>query len=212
MVKIRHHVIFLKMSVTVLLAGKFICPDSVNGFCREERCNLLLLPEKTRQYIPDVFFVDLIRRISMVDGFLKVVGRRGGSERNACDIFLALFLQFLGKLGRLSYAHQQHPRGQRIQRPGMAYLQIFLMEMPARSPFQLPDHVCRRPPVRLVHRDDYPTWKVAHVAGELAAKENLVRYQNLFFHYTGILSIRLWWRPPSNWVESHVFRMRVAIG
>ena len=49
-------------------------------------------------------------------------------------------------------------------------------------------------------------------AGELAAKENLVRYQNLFFHYTGILSIRLWWRPPSNWVESHVFRMRVAIG
>ena len=113
---------------------------------------------------------------------------------------------------RISYAHQQHPRGQRIQRPGMAYLQIFLPEMPARSPFQLPDHVCRRPPVRLVHRDDYPTWKVVHVAGELAAKENLVRYQNLFFHYTGILSIRLWWRPPSNWVESHVFRMRVAIG
>ena len=68
-------------------------------------------------------------------------GWRGGAERDAGEIFLALFLERLGQFGGLSDADKQHTCRERVQGAGVADLEVLLVEMPACRPFDLADHI-----------------------------------------------------------------------
>ena len=56
-----------------LLAGQFISPYTVYGFCREKRRHLLLLPDKTRNHTSERLLADPIQRIVHVNVFFQLV-------------------------------------------------------------------------------------------------------------------------------------------
>ena len=187
------------LRVAVQFAGHFVGADAIDGLGAEQRRNLLLRSQEGREDGADGFLRHLVVREHPVHFLFQVVGRRRSAKTDTGDILLVMVLELLCALAGRAEAHEQHARRQRVQRPGVAHLQVLLAEVPEGRELNLPDDIGRGPPPGFVNGQDDAVRVVGNVVGQDGPGSRLEKT-----HRQGILSMRRWWRPPSKAVSNQV--------
>ena len=134
--------------------GRLIGAHAVHRLGAEEWRDLVLLAHEAGQDGAQGRLGHAVERVFAVDILLQVIGRGGGAERDAGDVFLGGALQLLRLLGGRADAHKQDAGREGIERPRVADLEVLLPEMADRRVLDLADHVRRGPAIGLVHRQD----------------------------------------------------------
>ena len=94
---------------------------------------------------------DMLVRVSGVDGLLQVETRGRRAHAEGARVGLLLRLQGVHLLGHLAHADNQQPRGQWVQRAGMAHLHVVTGNF-RRHLAHLAHHIERGAVVRLVNQ------------------------------------------------------------
>ena len=91
----------------------------------------------------------------------------------------------LGQFGGLADADEKHSGRKRVEGAGVADLQVLLVEVSARRPFDLADDIGRGPSVGLVDGNDDSFRVILNALREsgVARKELFVRYQRFYFQW-----------------------------
>ena len=148
------------------LARGLIHTHSVHRLCAEKRRNLLLLTCKARKNLLNALFADTVEGAEAFYLLFEVVGRRYRAEGHPGEILLRGTLQFFRPPGRGTYADEQDAGCKRVERSGVAKLQVFFAEVPDSRILELAYDIGRSPAVRLVNRKDYPFGIIGDIVTE----------------------------------------------
>jgi len=165
-------------AAAVELAGQLVGTDPVHALGAEKGCHLLLLSEEGRERGLDGFAGDVLIGETAVYLLLQIIGRGGGAEADAGDVLLVVVLELLRPFAGRADANQQHTGGQRVQRAGVAHLQVLFGKVADGRVLELANDIGRCPAVRLVYRQDDAFRVICDVPGKA--------------HRQGILSILFW--------------------